>query len=110
MIGLDRQFLDVPPKLVALRLDQCPAVGRDLAREDGFAPLRTPDEVVDDEVDPVFVSLIFHVDSISAIDSRLRPVARNQRAEALRRNPPNHGLKPRGLRRVQRSGAALRTK
>ena len=64
MIRLDRQLFDVPPKLDALRLDQCPAVGCDLAREDRLSPLRTPDEVVDDEVDPMFVSLILHVDSI----------------------------------------------
>ncbi len=38
-IRLDRQLLDVPPMLNTRRLDQRPAVGRDLARGNGLASL-----------------------------------------------------------------------
>ena len=58
----------VPPLLLALGLDQRAAVLRHVAGEDGLPPLGAPDEVVDDQVDPVFVALIFHVDSILSLD------------------------------------------
>ncbi len=102
VIRLDRQFLDVPPVLGTLRLDQCPAVARDLAREDRLASLRTPDEVVDDKVDSMFVALILDVGSPPTINGIIKAVL--PEINGLKpswRNPPNHGLKPRGLRRVQ---------
>ena len=101
MIRLDRQLFDVRPKVDPLRLDQCPAVGCDLAREDRLLPLRTPDEVIDDEVDPMFVSWILHVDSIQLSTMFAMALPGINGLKPVWRNPPNHGLKLRGLRRVR---------
>jgi hypothetical protein len=57
--------------LGALGLDQRLAVGSHLPREDGLAPLGTPDEVVDDEVDPEFIALILHVDSVHCVETEI---------------------------------------
>jgi hypothetical protein len=83
VVGLDGQLLNVPAMLSTFRLDQGPAVGRHLAREDRLAPLGAPDEVVDDQVDPMFVALILHVDIIRLINMVNKCiVAVKQRAEA----------------------------
>ena len=81
--------------------DYALAIGGDGTNQHLFSALRTPDEVVDDEVDPMFITLIIHVESTPDINGVLKPLlpAINGR-KPFRRNPPNHGLKPRGLRRV----------
>jgi hypothetical protein len=68
VVGLDCQFLDVPAVLGAHGFDQLPASLGDILYKDGLPPLGTPDQVVDDHMDPVFVSLIFHVDIGESID------------------------------------------
>jgi hypothetical protein len=82
VIGLDRQLLDMPSVLSALGLDQGFTVDRDFSGEDGLTTLRTPDQVVDDQVDTVFVALVLHVDIANAIDTAINSVAKNQQAEA----------------------------
>jgi hypothetical protein len=62
MIGLNRQFQHVPALLSTLLLDEGLAVFGDTPPKYGFTALGTPDQVVDDKVDAVFISLIIHVD------------------------------------------------
>jgi hypothetical protein len=87
VIGLNRQLFDAPPVPGALGFDQGFTVRGHLAGEDGLTTLRTPDEVVDDEVDAVFVALIIHVDAVSSIDIGINSVAGKQRAKALDKKP-----------------------
>src|SRR5262245_45345966 len=68
MVWLNRQFQDVPTFLSTLLLDKVLTVLGDTATKDGFAPLWAPDEVVNDKVDTVFISVIFHVENYSIID------------------------------------------
>ena len=65
MIGLNRQLQNRPTLLSTLLLDEGLAILGDSATEHGFPSLGTPDQVVDDKVDAVFISLIIHVDIIS---------------------------------------------
>jgi hypothetical protein len=81
VVGLDGQFQDVPTFLAALVLDPLPAVLRHVAREDGLAALGTPDEMVDDEMDSVFIALIFHVDSIRTIDNKINRGRKEAKAQ-----------------------------
>jgi hypothetical protein len=76
VIGLDRQLFDVPAPFLALGFNDRPTVPRDGAREDRFPSLGTPDKVVEDKVNPVLISLVFHVGSICFIDSRANTVRR----------------------------------
>ena len=70
MIGLDCQFNDLPTSLLALLLDEAAAVFGDFPDKDRLPPLWAPDKMEDDEMDTMLVSLIFHVDSISRIDTK----------------------------------------
>ena len=82
MVGLDGQLLDGPSVLGALGLDERAAVPRHIPQEDGFPPLGAPDEVVDDQMDPVFVASIFHVDSMPTADMEYKcSLAKKQRVE-----------------------------
>ena len=62
MIGLDRQVQYLPTLLSTLLLDEGLAVFGDTATKQGLSALRTPDQMVDDKVDAVFISLAVHVD------------------------------------------------
>ena len=64
MIGLNSQFDNLPPSLSTHLLDKRATILGDVATQHGFSPLWAPDEVVDDEMHAVFVSLIGHVDII----------------------------------------------
>jgi hypothetical protein len=64
MIGLNRQFQNLPALLSTLLLDEGLAVFGDTAPKHGFAALGTPEQVVDDKVDAVFISLVIHVDMV----------------------------------------------
>jgi hypothetical protein len=64
MIGLYRQLDHGPAVLSTLLLDKGLTVAGDLPGKHGLAPLRAPDEVVDNEMYAVFVSLIVHVDIV----------------------------------------------
>ena len=64
MIWLNSKLKDVPPMLGALLFDERFAVLGDLAYKHRLPPLRYPDQVVDNQVNPVlvsFISRIFHV-------------------------------------------------
>ena len=63
MVRLNREFFDVPTMLGALALDKLPTVPGDIAGEHGLAPFRASEEMEHDELNPMFVSLIIHVDS-----------------------------------------------
>jgi hypothetical protein len=82
VIGLDGQFLDVPTLLRTLGLDELAAVLGHLAHQDRLSPLGTPDEVVDDEMNPVLITLIFHVDSLQDFDIFFNSVVWNRQAKA----------------------------
>jgi len=62
MIGMDHQFQNFPPLLGTFLLDEGLAVFNDSASQHGFAALGAPDQMVDDKVDTVFISLVVHVD------------------------------------------------
>jgi hypothetical protein len=55
MIGLNRHFQELPTLLSTLLLDKGLAVFGDTAPKHGFAALGTPDQVVDDKVNAVFI-------------------------------------------------------
>jgi hypothetical protein len=61
VIGLYRQLQDLPILLSTLLLDEGVAVLGDTATKHGFTALGTPDQVVDDKGDAVFISLVIHV-------------------------------------------------
>jgi hypothetical protein len=83
MIGLYRERQNLPTLLSTLLLDEGLTVCGDTATKDRFTALGTPDQVVDNKVDTVFISLIIHVDTIeyndmlinkhSSLESRLKP-------------------------------------
>jgi|SRR5712691_3663101 len=82
VIWLNRQFENCPSLLGTLLFDEGLAVLGDSATQYRFAALRTPDQVVDDKVDAVFISLVFHVDIVvynnmyfyrESLDGRLKP-------------------------------------
>ncbi len=64
MIGLNRQLHNRPPTLSTFLFNEGTTVLRNGATQNGFASLGAPDQVVNDQVDAVFISLIFHVDII----------------------------------------------
>jgi hypothetical protein len=61
VVGLDGQFQDGLALLGTLLPNQGATRLGNLPAQHGFAPLRVPDEVVHNQVDTVFVSLIFRV-------------------------------------------------
>jgi hypothetical protein len=65
MIGLNRQFHNLPAALSTLLLNECATVLGNRATKHGLAALGTPHQVVDDKVDAVFISLVFHVDIVA---------------------------------------------
>jgi hypothetical protein len=85
VVRLDGQLKDCPTLLAAFLRDPMPAVFSDVSREDRFPPLRTPNEVINDQMDPVFIALIIHVESICTDDKEI-----NKRKERLKPKSPNH--------------------
>jgi hypothetical protein len=83
-------------------LDERAAILRHIPHEDRLSPLGTPNEVVDDEVDSVFVASVFHVGSIPTADMEYKcPVAKNNGLKPEDEKPASPlPLKWRGLRRV----------
>src|SRR4051794_38486881 len=51
--------------------DQGPAIHGHFAGEDRLPSLGAPDEMVDDQMDPMFVPLILHVDSMPMSDMKI---------------------------------------
>ena len=60
MIGLNGQLQNVPPTLRTLDANLVLAFPTNIIHEDMLAPLGAPDKVVNDEVNTVFVPLVFH--------------------------------------------------
>ena len=84
VVRLDGQLKDGPTLLAAFLREPMPAVFSDVSGEDRFSPLRTPNEVINDQMDPVFIALIFHVGSIRTDDKEI-----NKRKERLKPKSPN---------------------
>jgi hypothetical protein len=85
MVRLDGQLFNVPCLFGTLGLDPLLAILGDVADQHGLPPLGTPNQVVDDQVDPMLVPLIFHVDILAFIDTETRGLKpRNPR------NSPHH--------------------
>ena len=64
MIGLNRQFQNRPTLLDTFLLDEGLTILSDGTTQHGLAPLETPDQVVDDKVDTVFIALVVHVEIV----------------------------------------------
>ncbi len=64
VIGLDRKLHHRPAVLLTLRVDQPCEFDCNGTDQHTLAPLWTPDQMVDHEVDTVFVALIVYVGSI----------------------------------------------
>jgi len=75
---------------VAPGLAERAAVPSHVAFEDGFPPLRTPDEVVDDEVDAVFVASGFPVEGIQAFNTGYKCAARKRTGGNPKTRDPPH--------------------
>jgi hypothetical protein len=85
-------------------LNKSAAVLGDLATQNGFTPFRAPNEVVDDEVNAVFVSLIVHVDILALNNMEINNLPRSRgvktgKAPNLYRSSGEAcgGLKPRSV-------------
>jgi hypothetical protein len=61
MVGLDRQLKNLPALLNTLLLDEGLAVLHAIITKHSFMPLGTPDWMIDEKVDAVFITLVFHV-------------------------------------------------
>jgi hypothetical protein len=79
MIGLDRQLQYLPALLNTLLLDKGLAILGDTATKHRFTALGTPDQVVDDKVDAVFIALGIHVDAYSINDTEINMCSSVQR-------------------------------
>jgi hypothetical protein len=64
MVCLNSQFEDLPPLNTAFLPDDLFAIFCYKPLENRFSSLRAPDQVIDNKMDSMFVSLIFHVDII----------------------------------------------
>ena len=82
VIGLNRRLKNLPAFLGTLLFDRGLAILSNGDAQHGFAPLWAPDQMVDDKVDAVFISLIIHVDIILHNDI------------LINRNVLRHRLKP----------------
>src|SRR5215831_1032347 len=69
VIGLDRQGENVPAFLLALLTNELPAAFFERAYKNGFTPFRAPDEMVDDQVNPVLISLVLYCSGIRRFHS-----------------------------------------
>jgi hypothetical protein len=52
-----------------------------VSNQDGLAPFRTPDQVVDNQMDALFISLILHIDNVPHNNKEINTFQGN-RAEA----------------------------
>jgi len=58
MIGLDRQLQDSPSFIETLLFYDLLAARFDVPNENRFSPFRTPEKMVDNEMDAMLISLI----------------------------------------------------
>src|SRR5579883_472934 len=68
MIGLDGQFQDCPALLLALLANQRLTTRPDLVYQHLAPPLGAPDEMIDNQMDVVFVVLIVEILVIAHVD------------------------------------------
>jgi len=61
VIGLDGKLKNFPSLFLALFFKELATVGGNTVDQNRLAPLGTPDEVIDNQVNSVFISLIFHM-------------------------------------------------
>ncbi len=59
MVWLDSKRENIPAFLVALGKKKLLATILQFANQDGLSPLGTPDEMIDNEMDSVLISLVF---------------------------------------------------
>jgi len=60
VVGIDRQFQDMPAMPGAPGFKELATISSNCAGEDRFASFRGPNQVIDNQVDSMFVALIFH--------------------------------------------------
>ncbi len=68
MVRLYCQVENIPSFQQCLFADNPLAISGNGVSQNSLSPLRAPDKVVDNKVDPMLVSLIFHVEYISYIN------------------------------------------
>lgn len=68
MVRLYCQIKDIPSLDQCLSADNPLAILGDGVFQDGLSPLRAPDKMINNHMDSMFVSLVFHVDYISRIN------------------------------------------
>jgi hypothetical protein len=71
VVGINGEFQDVPSFLAALILNEPSAVVRYRALQNRLAPPGGPDQMIDNQVYPVFVSLVFHPRSLCEVDDSI---------------------------------------
>jgi hypothetical protein len=64
-------FPAVATALLALFLNKSPAITGNIPNQNWFSALGCPDQMIDDQVEAVFISLVFHYQSMSYIMSLL---------------------------------------
>jgi hypothetical protein len=104
---LNRQCQNFPTLLSILLLDKGLAVLGDTAPKHGFTALGTPDQVVNNQVDAVFISSVVHVDEYNtnnmeinmrlSVQGRLKPGQVTQGAPGLCRSVPNASITRSGM-------------
>jgi len=60
-IGIDRQFQDLPSFLAALALDKTTTVLGYVAFQNRLTSLGSPDQIIDNQMHSVLISLVFHL-------------------------------------------------
>jgi hypothetical protein len=69
VVGLNSQLKDIPSFLSTLLLDQLCETILERACKNGLASFGTPDEMTDNEMDPVLISLIVHFGGVCRFHS-----------------------------------------
>lgn len=97
VIRLDGKLKHIPPLFFTRFPEEFLTAGFDFSSQDSLPPLGTPDQVRGDQMHPVFIALIgqvcrFHRQNIHDLQQK-------GKGESLK--TPDHGLKPRGLRRAK---------
>ena len=68
VVGIDRELQDLPSWFLTLTLNELSTVVRYPTLQNSFAPLGGPDEMLYNQVYPMFVSLILHTETLLEIE------------------------------------------
>ena len=68
VIGLDSKLNNFPSLFRAFLLDKVATIGSNCAGENGFAALGRPYEMVENQMDAVFISLVLQAASLCFVD------------------------------------------